>query len=208
MPMMFSEHSPFAWIAFTGLIALILALDLGLFHRKSREIPLNEALLATAGYIALALCFNAWVYWQYGQVKAIQFLTSYFIEYALSMDNILVFVAIFSYFQVPPQFQMRTLLWGIIGSLILRAIFILAGLALLEAFHWMVIVLGIFLIYTGIRTMRSESEPGELEQRRLMRLMQRIIPVTASYHGEKFFAKSESGKAVATPLFLVLVVLN
>jgi tellurite resistance protein TerC len=206
--MMFAEHSAFAWIAFTGLIAGILALDLGLFHRKPREVPVSEALWATAGYISLALCFNAWIYWQFGHDKAVQFLTGYFIEYALSMDNILVFVVIFSYFQVPPQFQMRTLLWGIIGSLILRAIFILAGLALLETFDWMVIVLGIFLIYTGVRTMRSESEPAALEKRRIMRLMQRIIPVTASYHGEKFFTKSESGKAVATPLFLVLVVLN
>jgi tellurite resistance protein TerC len=206
--MIFSEHSPLAWAAFTGLIALILALDLGLFHRKQREVPVHEALWATAGYIGIALCFNAWIYWQSGHDKAVQFLTSYLIEYALSMDNILVFVVIFNYFQVPPQLQMRTLLWGIIGSLILRAIFILAGLALLQSFDWMVIVLGLFLIYTGIRTMRSESEPGALEQRRVMRLMQRIIPVTASYDGEKFFTKSESGKALATPLFLVLVVLN
>jgi tellurite resistance protein TerC len=206
--MMFSEHSPIAWIAFTGLIACILALDLGLFHHKPREIPIREALWATAGYIVLALCFNAWVYWQYGHQKAVQFLTSYFIEYALSMDNILVFVVIFAYFQVPPQLQMRTLLWGIIGSLILRAIFILAGLALLEAFDWMVIVLGIFLIYTGLRTMQSGNEPAELEKRRIIRVLQRIIPVTTSYHGEKFFTKSESGKALATPLFLVLVVLN
>jgi tellurite resistance protein TerC len=206
--MIFSEHSPFAWLAFTALIAGILALDLGLFHREQRVVPVNEALWKTAGYVALALCFNAWIYWQSGHDKAIQFLTGYLIEYALSMDNILVFVAIFSYFQVPPQFQMRTLLWGIIGSLVLRAIFILAGLALLQAFEWMVIVLGIFLIYTGIRTMRSESEPGALEQRRIMRLMQRIIPVTPSYHGEKFFTKSESGKALATPLFLVLIGLN
>jgi tellurite resistance protein TerC len=206
--MMLSEHSPFAWLAFTGLIGCILALDLGLFHRKPREIPIREALWATAGYIALALCFNAWVYWQYGHSKAVQFLTSYFIEYALSMDNILVFVVIFAYFQVPPQLQMRTLLWGIIGSLILRAIFILAGLALLDAFNWMVIVLGIFLIYTGLRTMQSESEPAELEKRRIIRLLQRIIPVTPNYHGEKFFTRSESGKALATPLFLVLVVLN
>jgi tellurite resistance protein TerC len=206
--MMFSEHSPLAWIAFTGLIAVILALDLGFFHRKQRAVPVHEALWATAGYIALALCFNAWIYWQSGHDKAVQFLTSYFIEYALSMDNILVFVVIFSYFQVPPQLQMRTLLWGIIGSLILRAIFIFAGLALLETFDWMVIVLGLFLIYTGVRTMLSKSEPGALEQRRVMRLMQRIIPVTATYDGEKFFTKSESGKALATPLFLVLVVLN
>ncbi len=207
MPMLFTEHLTLAWIAFTALILILLALDLGLFHRRPREVRLSEALLSAAAYILLALCFNAWLYWQAGRGPALQFLTGYFIEYALSMDNILVFVVIFSYFQVPPQYQMRALLWGVIGSLILRAAFILAGLALIEAFDWMVIVLGLFLIYTGIRTMRSENEPVELEKRRIVRLVRRFIPVTPDYRGDQFFAR-EAGKTAATPLFLVLVVLN
>lgn len=207
MPVMFSEHSPWAWVAFNLLILGILALDLGFFYRKPRAIPVREALWATAAYIALALCFNAWIYWRFGNERAVQFLTSYFIEYALSMDNILVFVVILAYFQVPPQSRMRVLLWGIIGSLILRGIFILAGLALIETFDWMLIVLGLFLVYTGVRTMKSEYETRDLKKSRIIRLVRRIMPVTADYHGEKFFTR-RSGKAYATPLFLVLVVLN
>ncbi|MGO9170354.1 MAG: TerC family protein [Rhodomicrobium sp.] len=205
---MFIEHSPLDWIGFNALVLCIIAFDLGLFYRKPREITVREALWATAAYILLALCFNAWIYWQFGHEKAVQFLTGYLIEYALSMDNILVFVVILSYFQVPPQSQMRVLLWGIIGALILRAIFIFAGLALIEAFDWMVIVLGLFLIYTGIRTMRAGDEPADLKKSRIIRLVSRIIPVTKDYHGEKFFTRRPSGRAYATPLFLVLVVLN
>lgn len=207
--MMFAEHSPLAWIVFNLLILGILALDLGLFHRKPREIPVREALWSTAGYIGLALAFNAWIYFEFGQPKAIEFLTGYFIEYALSMDNILVFVVILSYFQVPPQSQMRVLLWGIVGSLVLRAIFILAGFALIETFDWMVIVLGAFLIYTGIRTMMSGDDQVDLEHSRLVRFVRQIIPFTPEYHGEKFFTRlGLRGKWFATPLFLVLVVLN
>ena len=147
--MFFSEHSPLAWIAFNALILGVLALDLGVFHSKPSVIRVREALWMAAGYIALALCFNVWIYFALGPTPAIQFLTGYFIEKALSMDNIMVFVVIFSYFQVPPQHQMRVLLWGIIGALILRGIFIMAGLALIEVFDWTMLVMGLFLIYTG-----------------------------------------------------------
>jgi tellurite resistance protein TerC len=208
MSKIFADHSPLAWIGFNIIILCILALDLGLFHRKPRVIPVREALWSTAGYIALALLFNTWIYFEFGRSKATEFLTGYFIEYALSMDNILVFIVILSYFQVPPQFQMRVLLWGIIGALILRGIFILAGFALIENFDWMVLVLGAFLIYTGIRTMLSSDEPADLQKSRIVRVMQRIIPITPDYHGERFFTRLPSGKAFATPLFLVFIVLN
>ncbi len=208
MSTMFQDHSPLAWIAFNLLILAILAVDLGIFHRKPREIPVREALWTTAGFIALALCFNAWIYWQFGQERALEFLTGYFIEYALSMDNILVFVVILAYFQVPAQSQMRVLLWGILGALVLRGIFILAGFALIETFDWTVVVLGLFLIYTGIKTMRSGNEFIDLQQSRIIKITRRLIPLTHEYHGERFFARLPSGKAVATPLFLVLVVLN
>lgn len=207
MLVMFNEHSPLAWIVFNILIAGILSFDLFLFYRKPRKIPVREALFGTAAYIALALCFNAWVYWQSGSGRAVEFLTGYLIEYALSMDNILVFVVILTYFQVPAQSQMRVLLWGIIGSLILRGLFILAGLALIEAFDWTVIVLGLFLIYTGIRTMSSGHEAIDLKNSRIIRSVRLFIPVTDEYHGEKLFTK-RSGKAFATPLFLVLIVLS
>ena len=205
---MFEEHSPLAWIAFNILILAILAADLGVFHRKAREIPVREALWTTAGYITLALCFNAWIYFEFGHEKAVEFLTGYFIEYALSMDNILVFVVILSYFQVPAQFQMRVLLWGILGALVLRGVFILAGFALIEAFEWTVVVLGAFLIYTGIKTMFSGDETIDLKDSRVIRITRRLIPITHEYDGDKYFTKLPSGKAVATPLFLVLVVLN
>ncbi len=208
MPMLFSAHLPLALTVFSVVILGIVALDLGLFYRTPREIKVREALWTTAAYIFLALCFNAWIYWHSGHARAVEFLTSYFIEYALSMDNILVFVVILSYFQVPPQFQMRVLLWGIVGALILRGAFILAGLTLIETFDWTVIVLGAFLIYTGIKAMRSGDEPAELKKSRIVRVVRRVMPVTAGYHGQKFFAKSSTGKTFATPLLLVLVVLS
>jgi tellurite resistance protein TerC len=208
MSSMFAAHSPLAWIAFNIIILGIVALDLGLFHRRPRVIPVREALLSTAGYIALALLFNTWIYFEFGRTRALEFLTGYFIEYALSMDNILVFVVILSYFQVPAQSQMRVLLWGILGALVLRGIFILAGFALIESFEWMVLVLGAFLIYTGIRTMLSSDEPADLQKSRIVRVMQRVIPITPDYHGERFFTRLPSGKAFATPLFLVFIVLN
>ncbi len=208
MASMFEQHSPLAWVAFTLLVLAILAADLGIFHRKSREIPVREALLATAGYITLALCFNVWVYSQFGQAKALEFLTGYFIEYALSMDNILVFVVILAYFQVPAAFQMRVLLWGILGALVLRGLFILAGFALIETFEWTVVVLGAFLIYTGVKTMLSGDEAVDLQDSRAVKISRRLFPITHEYDGDRFFTKLPSGKAVATPLFLVLIVLN
>ena len=207
MPVMFNEHTPLAWVVFNLGILGILAFDLFLFHRQPREIPVREALRATAVYVALALCFNAWIYWQSGEAKAIQFLTGYFIEYALSMDNILVFVVILAYFQVPAELQMRVLLWGILGSVVLRGIFILAGLALIEAFDWTIIVLGFFLIYTGIKTIKTGDEPKDLQKSRIVRAVRLFIPVTPGYIGHKLFTR-RSGIAFATPLFLVLVVLS
>ena len=156
----------------------------------------------------LALCFNAWIYEQYGHQKAVEFLTGYFIEYALSMDNIMVFVVILAYFQVPPKYQMRVLLWGIIGALLLRGIFIYVGFALISAFEWLLVVLGLFLIYTGIKTMYSGDEPINLQDSSIIKITRRILPLTAEYHGERFFKRSDTGKLLATPLFLVLIVLN
>ncbi len=208
MASMFEQHSPLAWIAFNVLVLVILAADLGLFHRKPREIAVREALWTTAGYITLALCFNGWIYFQFGHQKAVEFLTGYFIEYALSMDNILVFVVILGYFRVPAQYQMRVLLWGILGALVLRGIFILAGFALIETFEWTVVVLGAFLIYTGFKTMLAGDETIDLRDSRVIKISRRLFPITHEYDGDRFFTRLPSGKAVATPLFLVLIVLN
>lgn len=208
MATMFDEHSPLSWIAFTVLILTILAADLGLFHRKPREIPVREALWSTAAYIVLALLFNGWIYWQFGERRAVEFLTGYFIEYALSMDNILVFVVILAYFQVPSHLQMRVLLWGIFSALVLRGVFILAGFALIEAFDWTVVILGLFLIYTGFKTMFTSDDRIDLRDSKLIKVTRWLIPVTHEYHGRRYFTRLPTGALVATPLFLVLVVLN
>ena len=206
--MIFAEHSVWAWIAFNVLVLGILAVDLGVFHRKPAVIPVSEALWMAAGYILLALLFNGWVYYAYGPTQAIQFLTGYFVEKALSMDNIMVFVVIFSYFQVPAQHQMRVLLWGIIGALILRGAFIMAGLALIELFEWTMLLMGLFLIYTGIKTMFSGDEAVDLEHSRIIKVVRKFLPVTHQYSGERFFVRDTSHRWVATPLFVVLVVMN
>lgn len=206
--MAFEEHSPLVWVAFNILVLGILTLDLGVFHRKPKAIPVREALWMASVYVILALCFNVLVYFAYGGDAAIQFLTGYFIEKALSMDNIMVFVVIFSYFQVPAQYQMRVLLWGIIGTLVLRGIFIVAGLALIDAFDWTMLIMGIFLIYTGIKTMLTGDEAIDLEKSRTIRLARNIIPLTSEYNGGKFFIRNENGAIFGTPLFIVLVVLN
>lgn len=196
------------WIAFNAFILVFLALDLGFFHKERRVISVREALWTTAGYISMALIFNVGVYYYAGPQAGLEFLTGYFIEYALSMDNILVFVLILAHFRVPPEYQMRVLIWGIIGALILRGIFIYAGAALLEAFHWVVLVFGIFLLLTGLKTLFAKDESPDLEQNWVVRLSRRILPMTPSYHGERFFIRSDTGKLLATPLFLVLIVLN
>jgi tellurite resistance protein TerC len=208
MPDLFGDFSPAAWIGFSALIGCVLLLDLGYIHRRPRRIKASEALWTTAGYVLIALIFAYWVYSQYGERRSIDFLTAYFLEYSLSLDNILVFVVILAYFQVPEQLQMRVLLWGIFGAILLRAIFIFAGLALIDAFDWTVIVLGAFLIVTGIKTMFSSEEPVDLQKNRVISVLRRAVPISSSYHEEKFFARLPSGKRVATPLFLVLLVLN
>jgi tellurite resistance protein TerC len=160
-----------------------------------------------ACYVALALIFNVGIYFYAGKQAALEFLTGYFIEYSLSMDNIMVFVLILAHFQVPREYQMRVLVWGIVGALILRGLFIFAGVALIERFHWVILVFGFFLIFTGLRTLFSSDEEPDLEKNRIVKLSRRLLPVTPHYDGEKFFTR-EPGMLMATPLFLVLVVLN
>jgi tellurite resistance protein TerC len=205
--MTFGDHSVWVWIVFNVLMLGLIAFDLGILHKERRAIPVREALYTTLFYISLALAFNAWIYYQYGSGKALEFLTGYFIEYALSMDNIMVFVVIMAHFHVPPQYQMRVLQWGIIAALILRAIFIFVGVALIEAFEWVVLILGAFLIYTGIKSLTTEEGPSDLDENRVVAYVRRFLPVTQTYQGDKFFVR-DHGKLFATPMFLVLVVLN
>ncbi len=201
------EASLWLWVAFNVFILALLAFDLGVMHKERRPIPVREAMWMVAGYISLAMAFNIGLYFYAGKQVALEFLTGYFIEYALSMDNIMVFVLILAHFQVPREYQMRVLVWGIIGALVLRAIFILAGAALIEQFHWIILVFGVFLIFTGLKTMFGGEEEPDIEKNSIVKFSRRLIPVTPRYDKEKFFTR-ENGKLVATPLFLVLIVLN
>lgn len=185
----------------------MLALDLGVFHRKAHAVSVREALAWSCVWIFLALLFGLGVYFVRGGEKALEFLTGYVIEWSLSVDNLFVFLVIFSYFAVPPIYQHRVLFWGILGALVMRAIFIAVGAALLSAFHWMIYVFGGFLVFTGITLLFAGDEKIEPEKNPAVRLLRRFMPITAEYHGQRFFVRI-NGRRWATPLLLVLVVVE
>jgi tellurite resistance protein TerC len=195
------------WILFNVFVLIMLALDLGVFHRNAHEVKMKEALLTSAAWIALAMLFNAGVYFWMGEKKALEFLTGYIIEKSLSVDNIFVFIMVFSYFHVPALHQHKILFWGIIGALIMRAIFIFAGVALITKFHWMIYVFGLFLIVTGIKMAFQKDKKIEPEKNPVIRLFRKLFPVTDSYDGSKFLTKV-NGKTFATPMMIVLIVIE
>jgi tellurite resistance protein TerC len=195
------------WIAFFVFIALMLVLDLGVFHRHSHEIGLKEALGWCAFWIALAMIFNIVVYYFFGREKAVLFLTGYLVEESLSIDNMFVFVLIFTYFSVPAKYQHKVLFWGILGALVMRAIFIFAGITLINRLHWIIYIFGIFLIYTGFKLAFSKNEKVNVKDNAAIRLVRKLFPVTGEYHGGKFFVKLNDVKYI-TPLFLVLVLIE
>lgn len=185
----------------------MLALDLLVFHRKAHAVSLREALSWSAVWIALALIFNVGIYYLWGSEKALEFLAGYLIEKSLSVDNIFVFIMIFSYFAVPAIYQHRILFWGILGALIMRAIFIAAGAALLSAFHWIIYIFGGFLIITGIKMFFAGEEKIEPEKNPAVLLLRRFMPITNEFHGQRFFVRIDQ-RLWATPLFVVLVVIE
>ncbi|OGU58772.1 MAG: hypothetical protein A2X64_00595 [Ignavibacteria bacterium GWF2_33_9] len=195
------------WIGFNLFVLLMLALDLGVFHRKSHEVSVKEALTWSGVWIFLALCFNAFVWMQFGEKQALDFFTGYLIEKALSVDNIFVFVLIFSYFQIPAKYQHKVLFWGIIGALVMRVIFIFAGVALLAKFHWLIYVFGAILFYTGIKMLTEKDKKMDPEKNPFFKFIKKFVPVTNDFHGDKFFVKQD-GKKFATPLFLALIVVE
>lgn len=152
------------WVGFNLAVLVLLALDLGVFHKKSKEVGIKEALLWTCGYIFLAFLFNIFVYYQLGQEKAFEFLTGYVIEKSLSVDNIFVMILIFSYFKVPAEYQHKVLFWGILGALVMRVCFILAGVELIQNFHWLIYIFGGFLIFTGIRILYQDDDEIDPEK--------------------------------------------
>jgi tellurite resistance protein TerC len=199
--------SIWVWVVFNLFVLAMLALDLGVFHRKAHVVSFREAGTWTAVWIALALVFNAGVWYFMGPQKGVEFLTGYLIEKSLSVDNIFVFALIFSYFAVPAQYQHRILFWGILGALVMRAGFIAAGAALITHFHWVIYLFGAFLIVTGVKMALAPEKGLEPERNPVVRLVRRLMPVTERYDGQKFFVR-EAGAWAATPLFLVLVLVE
>jgi tellurite resistance protein TerC len=201
------EVSSIFWIGFNIFVLAMLALDLGVFNRKAHEVTVKEALSWSAIWITLALSFNALIYYWFGEQKAIEFLTGYLIEKSLSVDNIFVFVLIFGYFQIPSIYQHKILFWGILGALVMRVIFIFAGVALIERFHWTIYLFGVFLIYTGYKMLSEKDKKMEPEKSPVLLLFKRFVPVSSQLEGGRFFVKKD-GKRYATPLFLVLVLIE
>ena len=199
--------STILWVGFNVFVLLMLGLDLGVFHRKSHEVSLKEALTWTGVWVTLALAFNVFIYYYFDEEFAVQFLTGYLIEKSLSVDNIFVIILIFSYFHVPSQYQHKVLFLGILGALVMRAIFIFAGIELIHRFHWLIYIFGAFLIITGIRMLFSGDAKIDPEKNFFVRMVRKIMPVTNDYVGDKFFTRVD-GALWATPLFLTLVVIE
>jgi tellurite resistance protein TerC len=202
-----SIGTPWLWAGFVAFVLAMLALDLGVFHKKDHEISVREALAWTGVWIALSLLFNVGIYVWFGQERALEFLSGYVIEKALSVDNIFVFIVVFSVFAVPSKLQHRVLLWGILSALVLRAIFVVLGAALLSRFHWLGYVFGGFLVITGIKLLIQRD--GEVDPRKnpLFRLFRRAVPSVEEFH-EGRFTIVQAGKRYATPLLLVLVAIE
>lgn len=196
------------WIVFNVFVLLLLGLDLFVFHRKEHEVKIKEALLWSAFWIALSLSFNALIYYWQGPAPALEFLTGYLIEKSLSVDNLFVFILIFNFFKVPTKYQHKILFWGIIGALVLRATFILVGVALIAKFHFIIYLLGGFLVFTGLKMAFSHGdEEVHPENNPLVNWVSKHMPITKTSVGGKFFVKHE-GKLFATPLFLVLIMVE
>jgi tellurite resistance protein TerC len=195
------------WILFNAFVVLMLALDLGVFHRKAHEVSVKEALTWTFVWILLALFFNAFIFYWKGQQSALEFFTGYLVEKALSIDNIFVFIMIFTYFQIPSKYQHKVLFWGILGALIMRVIFIFAGIALIEKFHFTIYIFGALLIYTGYKMFFHNNAKIEPDKNPVIRIFKKFMPVTPHLREDNFFVKLD-GKRFATPLFLVLILIE
>ena len=211
------EGSIWLWVGFNVFVLAMLALDLGVFHRKAHAVSGKEALIWSVVWISLSLAFNVVIYFFWDRMMpgssysntdaALAFLTGYLIEKSLSVDNIFVFILIFSFFAVPAAYQHRVLFWGILGALIMRGTLIAVGAALLKEFHWIIYIFGAFLIFTGIRMARHQDEELKPDQNPVVRFFRRFMPVTEDFEQDKFFVR-RAGKLLATPLFLILLIVE
>ena len=201
------------WVGFNALVLGLLALDLGVFHRKTRAVSVREALGWSAVWVTLAICFGLAVWEVMGRQAALEFYAGYMVEEALSVDNLFVFILIFGYFRIPPALQHRVLFWGILGALVMRGAMIGTGAILIARFHWIIYVFGAFLIITGIRMALQQETHIEPESNPVIRLVRRIFPVTSKFHGDRFFIREAIRpggpvRLVATPLLVVLVLVE
>jgi tellurite resistance protein TerC len=201
-------HPPAVWFGFTALVLALLFLDLGVLNRRAHVLTFKEAITWSGGLIAVALLFGLFVYWREGAQHALEYYTGYLIELSLSVDNLFVFLLIFSYFCVRADSQPKVLKWGIIGAIVMRLIMIGLGAFLLERFHWIVYVFGGLLIVTGIRMLTQRQQAVDLERNPIVRLARKFLPFSDSYDGSKFFTRTVRGKLLATPLLLVLLVVE
>lgn len=195
------------WIGFNLFVLLMLVLDLGVFHRKSKVITVKEALIWTCVWVSIAFLFNIFVYYYFGENKAFEFFTGYLIEKSLSVDNIFVIILIFSYFNVPPAYQHKVLFWGILGALVMRVLFILAGVELIHKFHWLIYIFGGFLVFTGIRILTQGDLKLDPEKNPVVKFVRRIFRVTETFDGDRFFTRRDN-MLWATPLFVVVVMIE
>ncbi|HEX8311326.1 MAG TPA: TerC family protein [Chthoniobacteraceae bacterium] len=195
------------WVGFNVFVLLMLALDLGVFHRKAHVVTFKESISWTVVWVSLALLFNLGITYYMGPQKGLEFFTGYVIEKSLSVDNVFVFALLFSYFAVPPLYQHKVLFWGILGALVMRAIMIFLGAALIAKFAWVIYIFGGFLILTGIKMIFKREEEIHPEQNPLVRWFKKLMPVTNEYRDDKFFVR-ENGIRMATPLFVVLLLVE
>jgi tellurite resistance protein TerC len=201
---MHSIGTPAFWISFIAVVLVLLSIDLGIFQRKAHEVRFKEAAGWSLAWIVLSLSFGFWIYHNFGRQPGLEFFAGYLIEYALSVDNIFVFILVFSYFAVPARFHHRVLFWGILSALVMRAAFIVAGAALISAFHWVLYIFGAFLVFTGGKLLFQGDTEVKPEHNPVVRLFRKIMPMTTGFESGKFFLR-EKGKLLATPLALVLV---
>lgn len=195
------------WVGFSVFILIMLSLDLGLFNRKAHTIKYREAWIWSVAWVTLAMIFAGLVFYYLGKQRGLEFVTGYLIELSLSVDNLFVFLLIFSYFKVPARFQHRVLFWGVMGALVMRLTMIFIGAALIQRFHWIIYIFGAFLVYTGIKMFRQEEIDIHPDQNPVVRLVTRFLPISKSYDEEKFFTV-QNGKRIGTLLLLVLIVVE
>jgi tellurite resistance protein TerC len=203
------EHSSAVWLGFTGLVLALMVLDLGVLNRRSHVLSFREAISWSGGLVAIALLFGLFVLWQEGTQHALEYYTGYLIELSLSVDNLFVFLLIFSYFGVKAEAQPKVLKWGILGAILMRLIMIALGALLLERFHWIVYVFGGILVITGIKMFaQKDQDLIQLEGNLVVRMARRVLPIDKAYDGTRFFTRTADGRLLATPLLLVVLVVE